>query len=144
MYNALKQIGNWPPETKDARKQKLHIHIPPEKSLKLIHGKDHHSRMDLFISNENCHVGINTIPGGKFADAEINGGDKCILVLEGKAQVRILEKDEKDAVSTPAWEVNKNEVFFVPEGIRHQVFNLGKGTLRYLFTVAPDLYQKKQ
>ena len=140
MYNALKQIGNWPPETAQARKEKLHIHIPPEKSLKLIHGKEHHTRKDLFISNDNCHVGIHTIPGGKFADPEINDGDKCILVLEGKMQIRILESpaDEK-SVSTLAWDVREHQVFFVPEGVRHQVFNLGKGTVRYLFTVAPTL-----
>jgi len=140
MYDALKQIGNRPPGTAEARKQKLHIHIPPEKSLRLIHGKDHHTRMDLFISNEQCHVGIHTIPGGKFADAETNGGDKCMLVLTGKMQVRVLETpSDESSVSTPAWEVKEHEVFFVPEGLRHQVFNLGKGTLRYLFAIAPNL-----
>ena len=140
MYNALKQIGNWPPETAAARKEKLHIHIPPEKALKLIHGKEHHTRMDLFISNDQCHVGIHTIPGGKFADPETNAGDKCMLVLEGKMQIRILESPEDESsVSTEAQEVKEHEVFFIPEGVCHQVFNLGKGTLRYLFTVGPNL-----
>ncbi|NIA06480.1 MAG: hypothetical protein GWP14_02390 [Actinobacteria bacterium] len=140
MYNALEQIGNWPPETAQARKEKLHIHIPPEKALKLIHGKDHHTRMDLFISNEHCHVGIHTIPGGKLADPETNAGDKCMLVLEGKMQVRVLKTAaDESSVSTEAWEVKEHQVFFMPEGVRHQVFNLDKGTLRYLFTVAPKL-----
>ena len=140
MYDALAQIGNWPPETAKARKEKLHVHIPPEKALKLIHGKAHQTRMDLFISNEQCHVGIHTIPGGKFADSEVNGGDKCILVLQGKMQIRILKTAADEAsVSTPGWEVKEHEVFFVPEGVRHQVFNLGKGTLRYLFAVGPQL-----
>lgn len=140
MYNALKQIGNWPAETAQARKEKLHIHIPPAKSLKLIHGKDHHTRMDLFISNEHCHVGIHTIPGGKFADPETNAGDKCILVLQGKMQIRMIHTEADEAsVSSEAWEVGENEVFFVPEAMRHQVFNLGEGTLRYLFTTAPGL-----
>ena len=140
MYDALKQIGNWPAETAQARKDKLHIHIPPEKSLKLIHGKDHHTRMDLFISNEQCHVGIHTVPGGKFADPETSKGDKCMLVLEGSMQVRVLESPaDESSVSTPAWDVKERQVVFVPEGVRHQVFNLGKGTLRYLFTTAPGL-----
>ena len=140
MYNALKQIGNWPPETKQARKEKLHVHIPPEKSLKLIHGKDHHTRMDIFISNEQNTTGIHTIPGGKFADPETNAGDKCILVLEGKMQIRVFQTQADEiSVSTEAWEVKEHEVFFVPEGVRHQVFNLGAGTLRYLFTVSPAL-----
>ena len=140
MYDALKQIGNWPPETAKARKEKLHIHIPPEKALRLIHGQEHHTRMDLFVSNEQGHVGIHTIPGGKFADPETNAGDKCMLVLEGKMQVRVLQtKADESSVTTEAWEVKEHEVFFVPQGVRHQVFNLGKGTLRYLFTVAPGL-----
>jgi quercetin dioxygenase-like cupin family protein len=140
MYNAIEKIGKWPPGTAEARREKLHIHIPPDKALKLIHGKDHHTRMDLFISNEQCHVGTHTIPGGKFADPETNAGDKCILVLRGKMQIRVLKAPgDEHSVSTTAWEVNAGEVFFIPEGVRHQVFNLGKGTLHYLFTVAPGL-----
>ncbi len=140
MYNALKHIGNWPPETAQARKEKLHVHIPPEKSLKLIHGKDHHTRMDIFISTEHSTTGIHTIPGGKFADPETNAGDKCILILEGKMQIRTIEKGRENTdVSTTAWDVKEHEVFFIPEGVRHQVFNLHKGTLKYLFTVAPSL-----
>ena len=96
--------------------------------------------MDLFISNEACHVGIHTVPGGKFADPETNAGDKCILVLEGKMQIRVIKSPaDESSVSTEAWQVKKNEVFFIPEGVRHQVFNLDKGTLRYLFAVAPEL-----
>lgn len=140
MYDAIKQIGNWPPETAKARKEKLHIYIPPEKALRVIHGKEHHSLMEIFISNEQGHTGIHTVSAGKFADAETNGGDKCMLVLDGKMQIRVIESaDEEDSVSSPAWEVKEHEVFFVPEGVRHQVFNLGKGTLRYLFAVAPNL-----
>lgn len=140
MYDALKQIGNWPAETAKARKEKMHIHIPPEKALKLIHGTDHHTRMDLFVSNEQCHVGIHTIPAGKFADPQTSDGDKCILVLQGKMQIRIIRSAADEAsVSNEACEVEQQELFFVPQGVRHQVFNLGQGTLRYLFTTAPGL-----
>lgn len=140
MYDALKAIRNWPPETAAARREKLHVHIPPEKSLKLIHGKDHHTRMDLFISNDSCAVGIHTVPAGRFADPETNAGDKCMLVLSGTMQVRVLASASEEAsVSTPAWDVGEHEVFFVPEGVKHQVFNLGQKTLRYLFAIGPKL-----
>ena len=63
-----------------------------------------------------------------------------MLVLEGTMQIRVLESEADEAsVTTPAWEVKEREVFFVPEGVRHQVHNLGKGTLKYLFTVGPNL-----
>jgi mannose-6-phosphate isomerase-like protein (cupin superfamily) len=35
--------------------------------------------------------------------------------------------------------VHENEVFFIPEGMRHQVFNLGAKNLRYLFAIGPKL-----
>ena len=51
------------------------------------------------------------------------------------------EGDYKQVRISVTWMsgLEEHEVFFVPEGLRHQVFNLDKGTLRYLFTVAPKL-----
>ena len=32
-------LGNWPPNTAEARKEKKHVHIRPEDALTVIHGK---------------------------------------------------------------------------------------------------------
>ena len=62
------------------------------------------------------------------------------MVLKGKLQIIILSelKDEK-AVSRKAYELQEGERFLIPEGFKHQYFNLGKGMTEVLFTVAPGM-----
>jgi quercetin dioxygenase-like cupin family protein len=140
MYNALKQIGRWPLETPKAREEKLHIHIPAEKTLKLIHGKDNQTRVDLFISNEECHVGIHTIPAGKITDTESHDGDEALMILEGRIQISVYENPAlEDAVSKGCWLAETGDTFLVPAGLKHQFFNLEKGTARFLFTISPRI-----
>ena len=140
MYNALKQIGHWPLEIQRAREEKLHVHIPAEKALRLIHGKDNQTTVSLFISNDQCHVGTHTIPGGQLTDAETHDGDEALLVLEGKLQISVYEDtSEEDAVSRGCWLAEQGDVFLVPAGSKHQYFNLGKGIARFLFTIAPRI-----
>ena len=140
MYNALKQIGHWPLETQEARDEKLHVHIPPEKALRLIHGKDNQTTISLFISNDQCHVGTHTIPGGKLTDAETHDGDEALLVLEGRLQISVYEDpSEEGAVSKGCWVAQQGDAFLVPEGLRHQYFNLGKDTAKFLFAISPSI-----
>ena len=133
-------IGKWPVETDEARKEKRHIHIPPEKALTVIHGKDNPTKVMFFISNKKCHVGIMEICPGKNTDSEIHKGDEILLVLKGTAQIVILsELDDEEAVSRKAYEVKEGEKFLIPEGCKHQYFNLGSGMVKMLFTIAPYL-----
>jgi quercetin dioxygenase-like cupin family protein len=140
MYDALKLIGHWPLETEDARKEKLHVHIPPEKALKLIHGADNQTKVSLFVSNEQCHIGVHTIPGGKMTDSETHEGDEALLVLDGKIQVSVIESEaDEKGVSRGCWVAQKGDAFLIPEGMKHQYFNLSKGVARFLFAIAPKI-----
>lgn len=133
-------LGNWPPEIDEARKEKRHIHIKPEDALTVIHGKEHESKFMFYISNERCHVGKIEICPGKHTDPEIHKGDEILMVLKGKLQIVVLsELEDEKAVSRKAYELDEGGRFLIPEGYKHQYFNLGKGITEVLFTIAPGL-----
>ena len=133
-------LGKWPIDCEEARRERRLIHIPKEKMLHLIHGKENHTQVSFFISNERVHVGIMTIPAGKFSDPEVHQGDEALIVLEGTLQIHTYDRNEDEkSVSHLAYKVQKNEKFLIPEGIKHQYFNLSEGVLKVLFTVAPHL-----
>jgi len=133
-------IGKWPLNTEEARKEKRHILIKPENALTVIHGKDNESKFMFYISNERCHVGKIEIAPGKHTDPETHKGDEILMVLKGKLQVVVLSElaDEK-AVSRKAYELEEGGRMLIPEGYKHQYFNLGVGITEVLFTVAPGL-----
>ena len=133
-------IGNWPLETEECRKEKRHIHIPPEKALTVIHGKEQETKVTFFISNSRSHVGKLELCQGRHSDPEIHKGDEILMVLKGKLQIVILsELKDENAVSRKAYEVGESERFLIPEGYKHQYFNLGQGMTEVLFTIAPGL-----
>jgi mannose-6-phosphate isomerase-like protein (cupin superfamily) len=133
-------IGKWPLNTEEARKEKRHILIKPEDALTVIHGKDNESKFIFYISNERCHVGKIEIAPGKHTDPETHKGDEILMVLKGRLQVVVLSElaDEK-AVSRKAYELEEGGRMLIPEGYKHQYFNLGVGMTEVLFTVAPGL-----
>lgn len=133
-------IGNWPIETQQARENKKLLHIPPEKALTVIHGKEHKTKFTFFISNDRCHLGEFEICPGKYTDIEIHKGDEVLIVLEGELQVIILnELKDEHAVSRDAYHLKKGEKFLIPIGYKHQYFNLGSKMNKVLFAIAPDL-----
>ncbi|MCL4415765.1 MAG: cupin domain-containing protein [Actinobacteria bacterium] len=133
-------MGNWPLDTEDARKEKRHMHIPPEKALTVVHGKEHETKVTLFISNKRCHLGKIEICPGKNTDPETHKGDEIFMVLKGRIQIVVLsELENEKAVSRKAYEVDEGGRFLIPEGSKHQYFNLGIGMAELLFTIAPGL-----
>ena len=139
MDTYLDKVGNWPPNSPDLRKEHKLLHLPPEKMLHFIHGKENHTKVSFFLSNDQVHMGIQTITPNHMSDPEAHNGDEILLVLEGRLQVRVAEEDDiPNSVSHIAYEVNVGDKFFIPEGMQHQYFNLADETLRFLFAVAPE------
>ncbi len=133
-------IGSWPLEIDAAREKKKLLVIPPEKALKVLHGRDHKNKVSFFVSTKKVHVGILTLNKGKFSDSEVHQGDEALWAIKGNIQVRILKEGEDEkAVFTKVFMVRENQKFLIPEGYRHQYFNLSKGTSEILFTIAPGL-----
>jgi len=133
-------IGNWPPETNKARKEKEFLVIPPEKALKVIHGKEQKNKVSFFISNDKVHVGILTLTKGRMTDPEVHKGDEALWAIKGNIQVKVFKEDEDEkAVFTEVFMVRENQKFLIPEGYKHQYFNLSNGTSEILFAIAPGL-----
>lgn len=133
-------IGNWPPNTNEARSEKRHIRIKPEDALTVIHGKEHESKFIFYISNDRCHVGKFELNPGKHTDPETHKGDEILLVLKGKLKIIVLnELEDENSVSKMAYHVKEGGRFIIPEGNKHQYFNLGTDMVEVLFTIAPGL-----
>ena len=133
-------IGNWSSGTDQARKEKRHTLIKPEEALTVIHGNENESKFIFFISNEKCHIGKFVICPGKHTDPEVHNGDEVLMILKGKLQVVVLSKlEDKAAVSRKAYELEEEGRMVIPEGYKHQYFNLDDSITEVLFTVAPGL-----
>ena len=139
MNSYLDKMGHWPGNCPELRRQGAMLHLPPEGMLHFIHGKDNHTRVSFFLSNDKEHIGIHTISPNRMSDPETHRGDEVLLVLEGRLQLRVAGPDDiPESVSHVAYEVNEGEKFFIPEGLKHQYFNLSDRLLRFLFAVAPE------
>jgi mannose-6-phosphate isomerase-like protein (cupin superfamily) len=133
-------IGHWPPEIKNARREKRLLVITPEKALKVIHGKTQKNKLTFFVSNERVHIGILTLNKGRFTDPEVHKGDEALWAIKGNVQIKIFKEGEGEkAVFTEVQMIRENQKFLIPEGYKHQYFNLSAGTSKILFAIAPCL-----
>jgi mannose-6-phosphate isomerase-like protein (cupin superfamily) len=140
MITAKDLIGKWPLEIEKARREKRLIVVTPDKALKVIHGKSQKNKITFFISNDRVHVGILTLNKGKFTDPEVHKGDEALWAIHGSIQIKVFqESEDENAVFTEVFMVHENEKFLIPEGFKHQYFNLSAGTSKILFTIAPEL-----
>jgi mannose-6-phosphate isomerase-like protein (cupin superfamily) len=139
-FNALSLLGKWPIPGDEARKNKRLIHIPPEKMLRLIHGKKNHILVSFYVSNDFVHFGTIQIPCGIYSDPETHKGDEVLFVLKGKLTVEILDKNKDESVVIhDSYEINTGEKFIIPEEVKHRYFNFSDEILEFIFGVAPEL-----
>lgn len=139
---SIKEIigGNWPEKAEETDSKNRLVHIPPEKALTVIHGIENETKFTFFVSNERIHLGKFVISPGKFTDPETHGGDEALWVLRGALQISIPgESEREDAVMRDACKVGEGQKFFIPEGVKHQYFNLKSEICEVLFLVSPGL-----
>ncbi len=139
-FSALDLLGKYPISGEEARKNKRLIHIPPEKMLNLIHGKENHILVSFFVSNDFVHFGKIKIPKGIYSDPETHKGDEVLFVLQGKLTVQVYNDDEEDTgVLHESYEIHPQEQFFIPEGSKHRYLNFSNEIVEAVFGIAPDL-----
>ena len=140
MKTNLDNLGSWPISGIEARENNRLIYIPPEKMLRLIHGKKNHILISFFISNDYINFGTIQIPTGIYSDPEVHKGDEVIFVLKGKLTVQTYDKESNESsVLQETYEVNEGEQFLMPEGIKHRYLNFFDTVVEALFSVAPEL-----
>jgi gentisate 1,2-dioxygenase len=132
--------SDWPPRGPADRERGKMVVIPPNRALPLIHGTDNETKFRFFVSNDRLHVGTFNLCPGKFSDLEAHQGDEALCVLKGSLQISLLqEHDREDVVMRDAIQVLEGQKFFIPEGTRHQYFNLKSEMCEVLFIVSPQL-----
>lgn len=140
-YNALDQLGKYPISGPEARENNRLIYIPKDKMLKLIHGRDNHILVSFFVSNDFVHFGTIQVPKGIYSDPETHKGDEVLFVLKGKLTVQIYDKDGEDDTSVlhESFEINPEEQFLIPEGMKHRYLNFSDQIVEAVFGIAPEL-----
>ena len=140
MESALDKLGSWPIPGEEARKNGRMIHIPREKVLRVIHGKKNHFLMSFFISNNYVHFGTVQIPKGIYSDPETHKGDEVLFVLKGTLTVQAFNNNNDDeSVLHESYEINEDEQFLMPEGVKHRYLNFSNNVVEALFAIAPEL-----
>lgn len=140
-YSALDMLGRYPISGVEARENQRLIHIPQDKMLRLIHGKENHILVSFFVSNDFVHFGIIQIPKGIYSDPETHKGDEVLFVLKGKLTVQVYEDaDEEDtSVLHESYEILPEEQFLIPEGMKHRYLNFSNEIVEAVFGIAPEL-----
>ncbi len=138
---SLDLLGKFPVSGEEARKNKRLIHIPPDKMLRLIHGKENHILVSFFVSNDFVHFGKIQVPKGIYSDPETHKGDEVLFVLKGKLTVQVYEKedDEDTSVLHESYEILPEEQFLIPEGMKHRYLNFSDDVVEAVFGIAPQL-----
>ncbi len=138
---SLDLLGKFPVSGEEARKNKRLIHIPPDKMLRLIHGKENHILVSFFVSNDFVHFGKIQVPKGVYSDPETHKGDEVLFVLKGKLTVQVYEKedDEDTSVLHESYEILPEEQFLIPEGMKHRYLNFSDDVVEAVFGIAPQL-----
>jgi uncharacterized RmlC-like cupin family protein len=70
----------------------------------------------------------------------VHEGDEALCVLQGSLHISLIQgHEQEDAVMRDAIQVTAGQKFFIPEGVRHQYFNLSSEMCEVLFIVSPRL-----
>ena len=143
MKSPMERLGRFPVEGKEVRQRREMVVVKKEDALQMIHGKDNHVLISLFVSNDRVHVGTMTIPANQFSDPETHKGDEVFYVVSGPVSILIEEMEaqggEGKSVSTARYEVQEGERFLIPEGWTHRYYNPETSSAKLLFTIAPGL-----
>ncbi len=140
MKSGFDLLGQWPVSGEEARRDGRMLRIPPDQWLHFVHGQRNHMLASFFVSNDLMHEGMLTLPPGSHSDVESHAGDEVLFVLEGTLVVNIHDESRAGfSVSVEGLQVPQGYKCLVPEGVKHQYFNLSDRVTRLIFAVAPGL-----
>ncbi|MGA7269122.1 MAG: cupin domain-containing protein [Aestuariivirga sp.] len=126
-------VGNWPAGRAEAEKRGHFAVLRESDRLWSLSG-DHRVLIGIIASTEQLTAGKATIaPGGRSAVIE-HGGDAGIYVEAGRLNVQLVDSEQAQT-----WfELAPGDGFYLPEGARYRLFNMGTQSCDALFGVAPS------
>ena len=130
-------IGRWPIPGPECRNEPIYFyHITEEKKLLNVHGIKYPMLIKFFVSNDLCHMGEFILPAGgigsRASEPDSHKGDCCLNIEIGPVTVFLPETKK-------AFDVQKGEAFFIPEGVKYQLINYTDHTVKAIFSIAPKL-----
>jgi mannose-6-phosphate isomerase-like protein (cupin superfamily) len=136
-HGTTDDIGRWPVPGPECRQDpKLFYHITDDKKLVNIHGIQYPMLIKFFVSNDLVHMGEFILPSGgtgsRASEPDSHRGD-CVLFVEW-GPITVFLPDTLDA-----FDVQPEEVMFIPEGVRYQLINYTTKTVKAIFSIAPGL-----
>jgi len=137
MHGTTDDIGRWPVPGPECRKDPaLFYHITEEKKLLNIHGTEYPMLIKFFVSNDLLHMGEFILPAGgtgsRASEPDSHKGDCALFVEWGPVTVFLPETLE-------AFDIQPEEVMFIPEGTRYQLINYTDTTAKVIFSIAPGM-----
>ena len=130
-------IGRWPvPGPQSRQDPLLFYHIREEDKLLNVHGTEYPMLIKLAVSNDVVHVGEFILPAGglssRASEPDAHKGDCLLYIAEGPITVYLPD-------TADAYDVQVDEAFLVPAGVRYQLINYTAGVIKAVFAIAPEL-----
>lgn len=126
-------LGHWNPLAKPAQDRAQTMRLLREDDvLWRLEGQSEQTLVSLMISTEHLTVGQVHLMAGQNSQAHAHAGDESVYLLEGTLNIRLL-----DVQGTSWFELNPGDGFYIPEGVRHQYYNITNQSARLIFGVAP-------
>lgn len=127
-------VGNWPAGRADAERKGHFTVLREQDRLWSLNGADPRVLTGLIASTDQLTVGkITLAPGGKSEVME-HGGDAGIYVEAGRLNILLVNSE-----LAQTWlELSPGDGFYLPEGSRYRLFNMGTDAGDLIFGVAPN------
>lgn len=135
-YRDDRWLGKWPMQREEHDRAATMRVLSEGDLLWRVEGSDGGAVSSLYVSTEHLTAGkVRLRPGGQ-TGVQHHGGDKTLHVLEGTLNVYL---PDADGPNGQRWfELAPEDGFYLPEGTRHQLRNVGGDDAEVLFAVAPD------
>jgi quercetin dioxygenase-like cupin family protein len=120
-------LGQWPPVA--PRERRLHVLRPPE----VLWRRDLDVLVGVLVSTEQLTVATLEIGPREVARAHEHGGDEVLMALDEPLWVRAWHGD-----AVHVFELEPEDVCYLPAGSRHEYRNAGGDTARAICGIAPS------
>jgi quercetin dioxygenase-like cupin family protein len=120
-------LGEWPPAA--PRAARLRVLRPDD----VLYRRDLGVLCGVLVSTEHLTVATLEIGPGEVAGVHAHGGDEVLMALEGTLWVRAWHDG-----GVHVFELEPEDVCYLPAGSRHEYRNAGGATARAICGIAPD------
>ena len=126
-------LGKWPMSRAEATRTNTFTVLRDADMLWRLEAGKQPALTGLLVSTDQLTVGKVFLSPGQITAPETHGGDESLYVLDGTLTLSVAAKD-----SSPWYELNPGDGFYLPQGTAHQYRNLTDKPVTVLFGVAPQ------